>query len=351
MGDLVLLTSFQEIQADLKGVFTYRKNTKVGDLVLLTSFQEIQADLKGVFTYRKNTKVGDLVLLTRFQEIQADLKGVFTYRKNTKVGDLVLLTSFQEIQADLKGVFTYRENTKVGDLVLLTSFQEIQADLKGVFTYRENTKVGDLVLQTSFEEIQADLKGGLHLQGNNQSGRSSAPDQLRGNSGGPQGSLHLRTDQECDQDTGGHASYMSARTSGAIASGLTYEPKEGPTSTTDDSNVQPKASTSTATGTPSQWLGGTSPTDPMSLLAGGIAQLQAAMLTQLKDKEKDKPKEEDCSPETVKPGSSSLPSLPEVDPATSSVDVMDWLEVITTTMQDLSDGSAAWWIRVPRFGG
>ena len=189
-------------------------------------------------------------------------------------------------------------------------------------------------------------QGSLHLQGNNQSGRSSAPDQLRGNSGGPQGSLHLRTDQECDQDTGGHASYMSARTSGAIASGLTYEPKEGPTSTTDDSNVQPKASTSTATGTPSQWLGGTSPTDPMSLLAGGIAQLQAAMLTQLKDKEKDKPKEEDCSPETVKPGSSSLPSLPEVDPATSSVDVMDWLEVITTTMQDLSDGSAAWWIRV-----
>ena len=95
---------------------------------------------------------------------------------------------------------------------------------------------------------------------------------------------------------------------------------------------------------PSQWLGGTNPHDPMSLLAGGIAQLQAAMLTQMK--EKDKPKDEDRSPEAVKPGSTTLPALPEVNPTTSSVDVMDWLEVISSTMQDLSDGSAEWWLRV-----
>ena len=50
----------------------------------------------------------------------------------------------------------------------------------------------------------------------------------------------------------------------------------------------------------------------MSLLAGGIAQLQAAMLTQMKDK--DKPKDEDKSPEAVKPGSTTLPALAEVHP-------------------------------------
>eukprot|EP00439_Symbiodinium_sp_Y106_P042298 s5151_g5.t1 len=68
------------------------------------------------------------------------------------------------------------------------------------------------------------------------------------------------------------------------------------------------------------------------------------MLTQMK--EKDKPKDEDRSPEAVKPGSTTLPALPEVNPTTSSVDVMDWLEVISSTMQDLSDGSAEWWLRV-----
>ena len=48
----------------------------------------------------------------------------------------------------------------------------------------------------------------------------------------------------------------------------------------------------------------------------------------------------------MKPGSNVLPSLPELNQQTSSVDIMDWLEVITTTMQDLSDGSAEWWTRV-----
>ncbi|OLQ05728.1 Copia protein [Symbiodinium microadriaticum] len=96
------------------------------------------------------------------------------------------------------------------------------------------------------------------------------------------------------------------------------------------------------TRTPTQWLASDGATDPMALLAGGMAQLQAVMLRQMKEKDKDG----DQSPETVKPGSTALPQLPDVDPLTSSVDIMDWLEVITTTMQDLSDGSAEWWSRV-----
>ncbi|CAE7564255.1 unnamed protein product [Symbiodinium sp. CCMP2456] len=107
----------------------------------------------------------------------------------------------------------------------------------------------------------------------------------------------------------------------------------------------PTTSTSKATPeNPAQWLGGTPSPDPMALLAGGMAQLQAVMLKQMTDKEK--PKDEDRSPEAVKPGTTVLPMLPEVNPQTSSVDIMDWLEVITTTMQDLSDGSAEWWSRV-----
>ncbi|CAE7226577.1 RE2, partial [Symbiodinium sp. CCMP2456] len=94
-------------------------------------------------------------------------------------------------------------------------------------------------------------------------------------------------------------------------------------------------------GTPAQWLGGKDNPDTMALLAGGMAQLQAVILKQMKEKDKDG----DRSPEAVKPGSSALRVLPELNPATSSVDVMDWLEVITTTMQDLSDGSADWWNR------
>ena len=108
--------------------------------------------------------------------------------------------------------------------------------------------------------------------------------------------------------------------------------------------TEPEKEAQGATSTPSQWLGGTAGPDPMALLAGGMAQLQAAMLSQLKDKAKDR--DEDRSPEAVKPGSSVLPSLPELNQQTSSVDIMDWLEVITTTMQDLSDGSAEWWTRV-----
>ena len=52
------------------------------------------------------------------------------------------------------------------------------------------------------------------------------------------------------------------------------------------------------------------------------------------------------SPEAVKPGTPVLPLLPALSAQTSSVDVMDWLEMITTPMQDLSDGSSEWWSKV-----
>ncbi|CAE7441104.1 RE1 [Symbiodinium sp. CCMP2592] len=94
-----------------------------------------------------------------------------------------------------------------------------------------------------------------------------------------------------------------------------------------------------------QWLGGSAPSDPMALLAGGMAQLQAVMLKQMVNSN-EKDKTSPTGPETVKPGTLTLPPLPQVNPQTSSVDIMDWLEVITTPMQDLSDGSAEWWSKV-----
>ena len=81
----------------------------------------------------------------------------------------------------------------------------------------------------------------------------------------------------------------------------------------------------------------------MALLAGGMAQLQAVMIQQLTN---DKDRSGDKSPETVKPGVSSLPSLPQVSPTTASVDIMDWLELLAAPMSDLSDGSGEWWLRV-----
>ena len=92
-----------------------------------------------------------------------------------------------------------------------------------------------------------------------------------------------------------------------------------------------------------QWLGNAPGQDPMALLAGGMAQLQAVMLKQLTS-EKDRAGE--VSPEAVKPGTTALPALPGVSSTTSSVDIMDWLEMIAAPMADLSDGSAEWWLRV-----
>ena len=92
---------------------------------------------------------------------------------------------------------------------------------------------------------------------------------------------------------------------------------------------------------PAQWLGqpggGGQPVpggDPWTLLVGGINQLQAAMLKQY---------DGDASPEAVKPGTTSLPSLKPINTATSSVDLQDWLEVIAPAMADISNSSSEWW--------
>ncbi|CAE7708795.1 unnamed protein product [Symbiodinium sp. CCMP2592] len=81
--------------------------------------------------------------------------------------------------------------------------------------------------------------------------------------------------------------------------------------------------------------------DQMALLAGGMAQLQQAMLKQMTVG-----KDEDRSPEAVKPGVSQLPALPQVKAESSSIDIADWLEMLAAPMSDLSDGSASWWKKV-----
>ena len=78
------------------------------------------------------------------------------------------------------------------------------------------------------------------------------------------------------------------------------------------------------------------------MLAGGMVQLQAAMLKQMSTDTGDR------SPEAVKPGTTTLPFLAEPKPDTSPVDIMDWLELIATPLSDLSDGSAQWWRKVKK---
>ena len=91
-----------------------------------------------------------------------------------------------------------------------------------------------------------------------------------------------------------------------------------------------------------QWLGGGGQTqDAMALIAGGVAQLQAAMLKQMTGE-----RGGEKSPEAVKPGTTSLATLPPVRTESSSVDLLDWLELIEAPMSDLSDGSAVWWKQV-----
>ncbi|CAE7255896.1 GIP [Symbiodinium sp. CCMP2456] len=106
----------------------------------------------------------------------------------------------------------------------------------------------------------------------------------------------------------------------------------GPTATTGGD--APPTSTSTA----KQWLGSGPPADPLAMLAGGMAQLQAAMLKQLNTETTG-----ERSPETAEPGTTTLPFLPEPKPDASPVDIMGWLELIATLLSDLSDGAAAWW--------
>ena len=61
-----------------------------------------------------------------------------------------------------------------------------------------------------------------------------------------------------------------------------------------------------------------------------MAQLQQAMLKQTTVS-----KDEDKSPEAVKPGVSQLPSLPQLKAESSSIDIADWLEMLPAPMSDL----------------
>ena len=56
--------------------------------------------------------------------------------------------------------------------------------------------------------------------------------------------------------------------------------------------------------------------------------------------------EKPTAPEMVKPGVNSLPELKEPGLDTSPVDIQDWLELLTSPMSDLSDGSSGWWKEV-----
>ena len=93
--------------------------------------------------------------------------------------------------------------------------------------------------------------------------------------------------------------------------------------------------------TPQQWLSGAQGVggqgDPLTLLVGGMNQLQAALMKQM---------DGDQSPEAVKPGTTTLPLLKAVNPQTSPIDVQDWLELMAAPMSDLSNTSSAWWSKV-----
>ena len=54
----------------------------------------------------------------------------------------------------------------------------------------------------------------------------------------------------------------------------------------------------------------------------------------------------DASPEAVKPGTLSLPTLKQVDSASAAVELQDWMEMIAPAMADLSNSSAQWWSKV-----
>ncbi|CAE7720332.1 TY1B-A [Symbiodinium necroappetens] len=86
-----------------------------------------------------------------------------------------------------------------------------------------------------------------------------------------------------------------------------------------------------AYGEPGQ-SGGRGEGDVLITLARGIE----ALLQQSQSGRGDKP-------ETVKPGINELPVLAEYQPATGSIDLLNWITHIGPIMEDLSDTSLAWW--------
>ncbi|CAE7496106.1 unnamed protein product [Symbiodinium sp. CCMP2592] len=74
--------------------------------------------------------------------------------------------------------------------------------------------------------------------------------------------------------------------------------------------------------------------DVLATLARGI--IEALLQQQQQGPRPDRP-------ETVKPGISELPHLPEYQPSTGSIDLLHWLTHIAPMMEDLSDTSLLWW--------
>ena len=54
----------------------------------------------------------------------------------------------------------------------------------------------------------------------------------------------------------------------------------------------------------------------------------------------------ESSPEAVKQGTLALPPLKGIDPLPASINVQDWLEIITSAMSDLYNSSGQWWLQV-----
>ena len=127
----------------------------------------------------------------------------------------------------------------------------------------------------------------------------------------------------------------AGRQSSSVPGGNQGTQPPGPYVSSQATSTAPQVSTA------QQWLGQTSQSGTIAMLADGMAQLQAAMIKQY-----DKASSGDQSPEAVKPGTSALPPLKEVNGETACVDIMDWLELIDGPMSDLSDSSAGWWRRV-----
>ena len=124
----------------------------------------------------------------------------------------------------------------------------------------------------------------------------------------------------------------------------------GSTGRTDKPNDEARPVGTGATGP--QLLGSTLPTGSVS--AGGVqgptssttpegnllATLARSIETLLQQQQQGGKSDR---PETVKPGITDLPSLPEYQPTTGSIDLLNWLTHIQPIMQDLSDTSYAWW--------
>ena len=102
----------------------------------------------------------------------------------------------------------------------------------------------------------------------------------------------------------------------------------------------PKASATSSSYAPvsgvPEGLMATSTTSPESNLLATMARGIEALLNQQQAAKGDRP-------ETVKPGISELPALPEYEPATGSIDLLHWITHIGPIMEDLSDTSYAWW--------